>query len=49
MLKVVTGELPKYPYEKKKFVKGLIGGGLEPTQARSVSLTALKNKQIQVK
>ena len=47
MLKVVTGELPKYPFEKKKVVSGA------PTlkgidQTRSQSLAALKNKKVQV-
>ena len=44
MLKVVTGELPKYPFEKKKVVSGPPTKGID--QTRSQSLAALKNKKV---
>ena len=46
MLKVVTGELPKYPFDRKKVVTGAPKIGID--QSRSQSLAALKNKKVQV-
>ena len=46
MLKVVTGEMPKYPFDRKKVVTGAPKIGID--QSRSQSLAALKNKKVQV-
>ena len=45
MLKVVTGEMDKYPYGAKIFVKM----PKNPDVPRSISQMALKNKNVQIK
>lgn len=44
MLKVVSGELPKYPYNPKKYVKSQ----LHSQNARAHSVLSLKKNKIQI-
>lgn len=49
MLKVVTGDLEKYPFAPKKSVKVTPSSEAGAAAHRSQSLTALKNKRVLVK